>query len=164
MRFFGPNCYRFINYLDGVLLWPDQHGGRRVDRGVAIITQSGNIGLNLTMQQRGLALGYLVTLGNHRLRSASRRPSRPLLNDTRITAIGLHIEGLDDPVAFGPRRRARPRPRHSRRGSQDRGLGNRRAPHHQPHRLARRSDRVADAFLRRAGVVRSDRCRCSSRA
>ncbi|MEI9985596.1 MAG: hypothetical protein WDN69_21855 [Aliidongia sp.] len=43
MPFLGPNCYGVINYLDGVLLWPDQHGGKRVERGVAIVTQSGNI-------------------------------------------------------------------------------------------------------------------------
>src|ERR1700733_3346095 len=64
MPFFGPNCYGFLNYFDNVALWPDQHGARRVERGVAIITQSGNIGLNLTMQARALPIGYLITLGN----------------------------------------------------------------------------------------------------
>ena len=39
MTIIGPNCYGFVNYLDGALLWPDQHGGIRVDSGVAIITQ-----------------------------------------------------------------------------------------------------------------------------
>ena len=46
----GPNFYGFINALDGVLLWPDQHGSTRVDKGVAILTQSSNIAINLTMQ------------------------------------------------------------------------------------------------------------------
>ena len=54
MPILGPNCYGLINYLDGALLWPDQHGGRRVDRGVALISQSSNIVINLTMQARGL--------------------------------------------------------------------------------------------------------------
>ena len=34
MAILGPNCYGFINYLDGSLLWPDQHGGERVETGV----------------------------------------------------------------------------------------------------------------------------------
>jgi acyl-CoA synthetase (NDP forming) len=64
MPMMGPNCHGFVNYLDGAVLWPDQHGGARVERGVALITQSGNIALNLSMQQRSLELAYMVTLGN----------------------------------------------------------------------------------------------------
>ena len=45
----GPNCYGLLNYFDGVALWADQHGGRPLERGVAIVSQSGNISLNLTM-------------------------------------------------------------------------------------------------------------------
>ncbi|MEN8244927.1 MAG: CoA-binding protein, partial [Thermodesulfobacteriota bacterium] len=40
MPLVGPNCYGILNYLDGAMLWPDQQGGRRVDKGVAIITMS----------------------------------------------------------------------------------------------------------------------------
>jgi len=43
MPVIGPNCYGLLNYADGVALWPDQHGGKRLnkgDRGIAIITQS----------------------------------------------------------------------------------------------------------------------------
>ncbi len=65
MPMVGPNCYGLISYLDGVTLWPDQHGGVRVERGVAIITQSGNIGLNLTMQRRGRS-GDAGQPGRHR--------------------------------------------------------------------------------------------------
>jgi acyl-CoA synthetase (NDP forming) len=53
MRILGPNCYGFLNFLDGAALWPDQHGALRVDSGVAIVTQSSNLALNLTMQARG---------------------------------------------------------------------------------------------------------------
>ena len=95
----GPNCYGMLNYLDGVALWPDQHGGERVQRGVAIVTQSGNIGLNLTMQRRALPLAYLITVGN-KAGASIEQCVAALLQDDRVSAIGLHIEGLDDVAAF----------------------------------------------------------------
>ncbi len=99
MPFLGPNCYGFINALDGAALWPDQHGCTRVDRGVAIITQSSNIAINLTMQRRGLPLGYVVTLGNQ-AQTGFAEVGRTLLADPRITALGLHIEGISDLPGF----------------------------------------------------------------
>jgi acyl-CoA synthetase (NDP forming) len=99
MPFLGPNCYGLINYLDNTLLWPDQHGGRPVGRGVAIITQSGNIGLNLTMQNRALPIAYLATVGNQASVGMSA-VIEALLDDERVTAIGLHIEGIDNPAAL----------------------------------------------------------------
>ncbi|AXI40590.1 acetate--CoA ligase family protein [Sulfitobacter sp. SK011] len=99
MPILGPNCYGFINYLDGALLWPDQHGGQRVQSGVALVTQSSNIAINLTMQQRGLPLAYVVTAGNQ-AQSGISQISRALLDDPRVTALGLHIEGIGDLRAF----------------------------------------------------------------
>ncbi|APE45057.1 acyl-CoA synthetase [Sulfitobacter alexandrii] len=95
MPFLGPNCYGFINLLDGALLWPDQHGGKRTDRGVAIITQSSNIAINLTMQSRALPLAYVVTAGNQAQCGISDI-GMAVLKDPRVTALGLHIEGIDD--------------------------------------------------------------------
>ena len=99
MPFLGPNCYGLINYLDNALLWPDQHGGRQVARGVAIVTQSGNIGLNFTMQKRALPIAYLATLGNQAAVGLSAVIAS-LLDDDRVTGIGLHIEGIDDSRAL----------------------------------------------------------------
>jgi acyl-CoA synthetase (NDP forming) len=93
MPVLGPNCYGFINYLDGALLWPDQHGGVKVDRGVAILTQSSNIAINMTMQRRGLPLAFVVTAGNQ-AQTSQASMAMALAADPRITAIGLHIEGV----------------------------------------------------------------------
>ena len=95
MTIIGPNCYGFVNYLDGALLWPDQHGGIRVDSGVAIITQSSNIAINITMQRRGLSIAYVVTAGNQAQTGLSDI-GIALLADPRVTALGLHVEGIDD--------------------------------------------------------------------
>ncbi|MEZ5924105.1 MAG: acetate--CoA ligase family protein [Hyphomicrobiaceae bacterium] len=94
MPFLGPNCYGLINYVDGALLWPDQHGGVRSERGVAILMQSGNIALNMTMAQRGMPIAYLAALGNQAKVGMSDMISA-LAKTGRVTAIGLLIEGID---------------------------------------------------------------------
>ena len=99
MPVLGPNCYGYINALDGALLWPDQHGCARVDSGVAILTQSSNIAINLTMQQRGLPIAYVVACGNM-AQTTQAEIALGLLEDPRVTAIGLHIEGFGDTGAW----------------------------------------------------------------
>ena len=99
MPVLGPNCYGFINYLDGALLWPDQQGGRRVERGVAIVTQSSNIAINMTMAARGLPLAYIVTAGNQ-AQTGLAEIGTGLIDDPRVTALGLHVEGIGDLAAF----------------------------------------------------------------
>ncbi len=99
MPILGPNCYGVINYLDGALLWPDQHGGLRVDRGVALISQSSNIVINLGMQKRALPVAYVACLGNAAVVGLADLAGA-LLDDPRVTALGLYIEGIDDAPAF----------------------------------------------------------------
>jgi acetate---CoA ligase (ADP-forming) len=101
----GPNCYGMLNLFDRVALWPDQHGclpiegGPKGARGVAIISQSGNLALNFTMQTRGLPIGYVVSVGN----CADVTPAdliEALIKDERVSAIGLHLEGLGSAARF----------------------------------------------------------------
>ncbi|WP_348720805.1 acetate--CoA ligase family protein [uncultured Candidatus Puniceispirillum sp.] len=99
MPILGPNCYGFINYLDGVPLWPDQHGGAACETGVALISQSSNIAINLTMQARGLPLAYVACVGNQAQTSLIDM-ANALFADDRVTAAGLYIEGIDDAPAF----------------------------------------------------------------
>lgn len=95
MPILGPNCYGLLNYLDNVTLWPDQHGGVAVASGVAIIAQSSNIAINMTMQARGLPLAYVVAAGNQAQTGVADIASA-LLDDKRVTAIGLYLEGFGD--------------------------------------------------------------------
>ena len=95
----GPNCYGMLNYLDGVTLWPDEHGGHRIDEGVAILCQSGNIAINMTMQQRSLPIAYMITMGNQATIGVSEF-IEAMLDDPRIRAIGILIEGINDIPAF----------------------------------------------------------------
>ena len=90
----GPNCYGFLNYLDNITVWPDQHGGQKVNEGVALIAQSSNIAINLTMQKRSLPIAYVITVGNQ-AKSGISDLIEMLLEDTRVTAIGLYLEGFD---------------------------------------------------------------------
>jgi acyl-CoA synthetase (NDP forming) len=95
MPILGPNCYGFINALEGAAIWPDQHGCKRVERGVAILAQSSNIAINLTMQKRALPIAYVVACGNM-AQTSQAQIALALLDDSRVSAIGLHIEGFGD--------------------------------------------------------------------
>ncbi|HSL95031.1 MAG TPA: acetate--CoA ligase family protein [Thermoleophilia bacterium] len=99
MVLIGPNCYGLLNYVTGAMLWPDQQGGRRVDRGVAIVTMSSNVGFNITMQRRGLPIAYMVSLGN-RLKFDLNDAIRIFAQRDDVTAIGLYLETLPDPRGF----------------------------------------------------------------
>ncbi len=95
MPILGPNCYGYLNYLDGVPIWPDQHGGLPVASGVAIIAQSSNIAINMTMQRRGLPIAAVVTVGNQAQTGVSDLAIH-FFNDPRVSCVGLYLEGLGD--------------------------------------------------------------------
>ncbi len=102
MPVLGPNCYGYINYADGALLWPDQQGGKRLgegERGAAIIAQSSNIAINFTMQKRGLPLSYVFTVGNQAMVGISELACN-LLEDPRVTTLGIYLEGFDSVAGF----------------------------------------------------------------
>ncbi len=99
LPFFGPNCYGFVNFFDGVALWPDQVVGARRERGVALICQSGTIALNLLFNQRSLPIGCVLTVGNQ-TRLAAEDLIELLCEDERVSAFGLYVEGVRDATRF----------------------------------------------------------------
>ena len=156
MPIIGPNCYGLINFLDGAPLWPDQHGGRRLGadgRGVAIVTQSSNIAISMTMQRRALPIAYVVTAGNQAQLGVSRLASA-FLEDERVSALGLHVEGFDSVAGFealAREARARSVPVVvMKAGRSERG----RAATLSHTASVAGSDTGAEAFLRRLGFAR----------
>jgi acetyl-CoA synthetase len=99
LPFLGPNCYGFVNFFDGAALWPDQVVGRRRERGVAIICQSGTLALNLLFNDRSLPIGCLLTVGNQ-TRLAAEDLIEIMCADERVSAIGLYLEGIRDAARF----------------------------------------------------------------
>jgi acetate---CoA ligase (ADP-forming) len=99
MPLLGPNCYGFVNSLSKAALWPDEHGIKQHERGVVIITQSGNIACNFTFTKRALPLVAVFAIGNQADVDIARL-LEALAQDDRVTAIGLHVEGLKDIPAF----------------------------------------------------------------
>ena len=99
MALVGPNCYGLLNYVQGVALWPFAFGGTRVERGIAVITQSGMLGSDLTMNRRSVPLAYVVSAGNQAMLGVEDFID-VFVGDPAVTAIGLHVEGLRDLPRF----------------------------------------------------------------
>jgi acyl-CoA synthetase (NDP forming) len=99
MALVGPNCYGIINFLDHAPLWFDRFGSEPTDKGVAIISQSGNLSFNITMNDRSLPLAYILSIGNQAVLDIADYVT-VLCEDPRVTAIGLHIEGLGNMEKF----------------------------------------------------------------
>ena len=99
MPLIGPNCYGLINAVSGAALWPDVHGCRRVRRGPALIAQSGNIALNLTMNRRGVDFSYVASLGNQ-ASAAAEHLLEHFAAAPEVTAVGVHLESIADPPRF----------------------------------------------------------------
>ncbi len=99
MALVGPNCYGLLNFVQGAALWPFAFGGKRVPRGVAIVTQSGMLGSNITMNRRSVPLAYVISAGNQAMLGIEDY-LEVLVGDPAVAAIGLHVEGLRDVPRF----------------------------------------------------------------
>ncbi|MGC5699119.1 acetate--CoA ligase family protein [Pseudomonas sp. NFXW11] len=99
MALLGPNCYGLLDYLHNAALWPVAHGGKAAQRGVAVLTQSGNFAYNLSMSDRSLPVAYMASVGNQAQLGIAELMD-VLLDEPRVTAIGLHLEGLKNVPGF----------------------------------------------------------------
>src|SRR5882757_5369979 len=155
LPFFGPNCYGFVNFFDRVAMMPDQIVGPPVERGVALICQSGTIALTLMFNHRSLPIGCLLTVGNQ-MRIAVEDLIEMLCEDSRVTAFGLYLEGIKDPERFA---RAAARARTAGKPiaviKSGRTAAAARTAHSHTGSLAG-ADEGFEAFCRQAGIARCD--------
>ena len=155
LPFFGPNCYGFVNFFDKVAMMPDQIVGPPIERGVALICQSGTIALTLMFNHRSLPIGCLLTVGNQ-MRLAVEDLIELLCEDSRVTAFGLYLEGVKDPERFAraaARARAAGKPIAVIKSGRTAAAA--RTAHSHTGALAG-ADAVFEAFCRQAGIARCD--------
>lgn len=155
LPFFGPNCYGFVNFFDRVAMMPDQIVGPPVERGVALICQSGTIALTLMFNHRSLPIGCLITVGNQTCLAVEDLIDL-LCDDARVTAFGLYLEGIKDPERFAAaaaRARAAGKPIAIIKSGRTAAAA--RTAHSHTGALSG-ADAVFDAFCRQAGIARCD--------
>ena len=99
MPLVGPNTFGFLNLVEDCALWPYLFGGGHVEQGVALISQSGNIAMNLTMNQRSVRFTHVIGTGNQAVLAPGDYLDA-LLDDRRVRAVGMYLEGLDDVDRF----------------------------------------------------------------
>ncbi len=101
MALVGPNCYGLINYTSGACLWPFGAGAgpTRCERGIALVMQSGMLPANLTMNDRSVPISYIVSAGNQAV-VAIEDYVDALIDDSRVSAIGMYIEGIKNVDRF----------------------------------------------------------------
>ena len=155
LPFFGPNCYGFVNFFDKVAMMPDQIVGTPMERGVALICQSGTIALTLMFNQRSLPIGCLFTVGNQ-TRLAVEDLIEVLCQDARVTAFGLYLEGIQNPERFAHAAElARLAGKPIAVIKSGRTAAAARTAHSHTGALAG-ADEVFEAFCRQAGIARCD--------
>jgi acetyl-CoA synthetase len=136
-------------------MMPDQIVGPPVERGVALICQSGTIALTLMFNHRSLPIGCLLTVGNQ-TRLAVEDLIEMLCEDSRVTGFGLYLEGIKDPERFARAAalaRAAGKPIAVIKSGRTAAAA--RTAHSHTGALAG-ADEVFEAFCRQAGIARCD--------
>lgn len=91
----GPNCNGFVNYLGRVAAMVGHMGIQSDKKGAALISQGGGFLVDMALSRRSLPMSYIIGTGNQAMIGAADC-IRAVLEDDRVTAIGLYIEGSID--------------------------------------------------------------------
>jgi|TARA_B100000315_G_scaffold213739_1_gene211842 acyl-CoA synthetase (NDP forming) len=99
MALAGPNVFGLLNYITGAHLWPFSHGGKPVERGPAILSQSGMLSGYLLTNRRSVHFSYVIGAGNQSVLGVEDYLDY-LADDPAVTGFGLYIETLRDIPRF----------------------------------------------------------------
>ena len=96
----GPNCLGLMNMFDRAAVWGGDNVFEPVNGdGVALISQSGYVAYSITNVEEALPLGYAISMGNQAVLNVADF-IETLLDDPRVRAIGLYLEGIVDVAAL----------------------------------------------------------------
>lgn len=101
MPLLGPNCMGLMNQFSGAFVWgDDNHCERQKGPASAIISQSGALLIGMTGVEKAFPLGYAISIGNQAVTTTADL-IEAILEDDRIKAIGLYLEGMDEGEPLG---------------------------------------------------------------
>ncbi len=101
MPLLGPNCMGLMNQFSGAFVWgDDNHCERQSGPAAAIISQSGALLIGMTGIEIAFPLGYAISIGNQSVTTTADLINA-VLEDNRIKAIGLYLEGMNDGGTLG---------------------------------------------------------------
>ena len=95
----GPNNLGFINYHNRVTAWPTYIPEIDAPGNIALITQSGSVGIALSQDGRSLKYAYVITAGNEANVGAADYLDY-CIRDDNVQVILLFLETIRDPVKF----------------------------------------------------------------
>jgi acyl-CoA synthetase (NDP forming) len=95
----GPNNSGYINLWDRSYPCTYYTMPRPEPGPVALITQSGSVGIALSQDDRRLGLGYIITAGNEAVCGVPDY-LRFVIRDERIKVVMMFLETIRDPVGF----------------------------------------------------------------
>lgn len=95
----GPNNLGLINVLDRKAMWTPRYFTPIAEGPVAVISQSGSIGIVLSEDERKLGFAYLITTGNEAVVTVADYLNH-VASDDRVSVILLFLETVRDPALF----------------------------------------------------------------
>lgn len=95
MAVLGPNAVGLVNYVDPMAAMMDQFGVHSIETGAAIVSQGGGFLCDAVFSDRSLPITHMVGCGNQAVTGVEACVDY-LLDDPRVSAVGLSFEGLHD--------------------------------------------------------------------